>query len=132
MNTFKLNLVTPDKNVFDGEITKLTCKNSVGEFQILANFAPFITTTKPTITVIEDAEGKTHEIFTSTGIMNVKENTLSFCVDAGEWPEDIDSERALQAKKRAEERLANRDKNLDVKRAQLALSRAMIRLQLNK
>ena len=55
--------------------------------------------------------------------MEVKDNSVKILCDACEWPEEIDLKRAEEAKKRAEERLINKD-NVDVKRAELALARA--------
>ena len=51
------------------------------------------------------------------------------CVDAAEWPKDIDVSRAKEAKERAESRLSNRDKDIDVKRAEIALVRAFARIE---
>lgn len=128
MNTFKLTIITPEKEIYSGSVKMLKSKNSVGEFEILSNHSSFITSTVPTITTFEDEKKVIHSIFTSVGVMNFKDGELTFCVDVAENAEDIDIERAEKAKERAEQRLSEKN-DIDVERAQIALSRAIVRLQ---
>lgn len=60
-----------------------------------------------------------------------KNNQLKILCDVCEWPEEIDLKRAKEAKERAEQRLAHKD-GIDIKRAQLALNRALARINLLK
>ena len=63
------------------------------------------------------------------GAINVtKEKTTVIC-NAIESADEIDKERALAAKERAEKRLKEKDPDTDLKRAQLALQRSLIRLE---
>jgi F-type H+-transporting ATPase subunit epsilon len=128
MNTFKLTIITPNKEVYSGNVISVNSKNSIGNFQVFANHAPFITTTLPAITTFKDVDGKIHDLFTSTGTMQYRNGQLLFCTDAAEESEDIDVERAEEAKQRAENRLAD-NKDIDVERAQMALLRAITRLE---
>lgn len=128
MNTFKLTIITPNKEVYSGNVISIKSKSSMGRFEILANHTPFITTTLPAITTFKDVDGKIHELFTSTGTMQYRNGQLLFCTDAAEKSENIDVERAEAAKERAENRLAD-NKDIDVQRAQMALLRAITRLE---
>lgn len=133
MNSYKLVIVTPEKEIMNSNVVKFTSKNVSGEFEILANFEPFISNTIPTVTTIEDDKGKIHRLFTSSGLIKVRDNEVIFCVDSAEWPEEIDVERAKTAKERAEGRLLEKNSEnseIDVLRAKLALARAITRLQL--
>ncbi|GIM29681.1 ATP synthase epsilon chain [Clostridium polyendosporum] len=129
MNTFKLHIITPTREVYSGDVVKILTRSSEGPFEIYANHISYITNVIPTITKFVDVSGKDHVLFTSTGVVGFSNNELTFCCDAAEWPDEIDVERAQKAKTRAEERLKN-STNVDVKRAQMALSRAVTRLDL--
>lgn len=129
MSDYELTLITPDKNLYSGQIKKFKSVNLDGEFEILARHANFVTITKPTATTFVDTNDKQYTLFTSTGVVEFKNNKLTFCVDAAEWPKDIDKNRAEQAKERAERRIKE-NKNVDVKRAEIALCRALTRLDI--
>ncbi|ELC8442080.1 F0F1 ATP synthase subunit epsilon [Clostridium perfringens] len=132
MNKFKLTITTPERVLISGEVTRVLCKNALGEFEILAGHQPYITATTPTVTRVDDENGESKYLFTSTGLIKVQDNEVTFCVDSAEWPEEIDQARALEAQQRAEERLKNKTDDIDVRRAKLALARAMSRLKLKE
>jgi F-type H+-transporting ATPase subunit epsilon len=92
---------------------------------------PLITTLRPADTVIVQKDNKKLKAFTSVGILEVKENKLKILCDACEWPEEIDIRRAEEARDRAKKRLTNRD-GIDVQRAELALARALARINLKQ
>ena len=64
----------------------------------------------------------------TTWAISIKDNKVTLIVNAVEAKEDINIERAKAAKARAEERLTSKDINIDVKRAELALRRALTRI----
>lgn len=129
MNTFKLHIITPTREVYSGDVVKILTRGSEGPFEIYANHISYITNVIPTVTKFVDESGKEYVLFTSTGVVEFSNNELTFCCDAAEWPEEIEVERAERAKARAEERLRN-STNIDVKRARMALARAVTRLNL--
>ena len=129
MSKFTLKLITPSNELFSGNVSRVKTKNSLGEFEMLAHHISFITATVPTVTVFEDENGKEHKLFTSTGVLDFSNNQLTFCCDSAELPENIDLERAMKSKERAEQRLKDK-KDIDVKRAELALARALTRIGL--
>lgn len=125
----KISIITPEKEFYNGEIVELITENDFGKIGILANHMPMITTLKPAITTLKDTRGKTLEAFTSTGVLKVRDNEIKILCEACDWPEDIDIERAKEAKKRAEERLSKKG-SADVNRAEIALQRALLRLKI--
>ena len=130
-DALRLNILTPEKEFYTGEVTEIITDSTQGRIGILVDHIPLVTTLRPGITEITEKGGKQIKIFTSTGIMEVSNNEVKILCDVCEWPEEIDFKRAEEAKKRAEERLQEKnDDNLDVKRAELALSRALARLKL--
>ena len=75
-----------------------------------------------------DGSKKTSTLF--DGYAVVQENNAVIIAEAAEWPDEIDEERAQQAKERAEQRIKQSD--MDFARAQRALMRSIARLELYK
>ncbi|HBC96368.1 MAG TPA: ATP synthase F1 subunit epsilon [Clostridium sp.] len=127
----KLTILTPDREFYKGEVVEVITESTLGGITILPDHMPLITTLRPADTVIVQGDNKQLKAFTSVGILEVKENGLRILCDACEWPDEIDAARAQRAKSRAKKRLANRD-GVDVKRAELALARALARINLKQ
>lgn len=127
--TFKVNIITPGSLPITAEIQSMNTKNQNGEVEFKANHTPIILSTVPTVTKIVKLDGSSDVYFTSSGIVMIKDNVIDFCCDSAEKPENIDINRAMQAKDRAEARLKDIKKSdIDERRARLALARAMARI----
>ena len=127
----KLNIVAPGREVLTEEIVSLATTESDGKIEFLANYAPTIVATIPTISTYTTIDGNKKNLFTSSGIVYIKDNIINFCCDSFNFPEEIDRERAEQSLKRAQERLNNKEKNnIDIERAKRAETRAKARLEL--
>lgn len=127
----KLNIVAPGREVLTEEIVSLATTEGDGKIEFLANYAPTIIATIPTITTYTTIDGDKKKLFTSSGIVYIKDNIINFCCDSFNLPEEIDRDRAEQSLKRAQERLNNKEKNnIDIERAKRAEARAKARLEL--
>lgn len=129
MSTFKLTIVTPEREIFSQDVTTFICESQKGQFQILPKYEKSIVVVVPNAATIKDENGKMSKLFVSSGLLKVKEDEVMLCVDAAEWPQDIDVNRAEAAKERAQKRISNKDKDTDVKRAEVALVRALARIE---
>ena len=124
---FRLEIVTPQKHVYSGEVESLRVSAYDGSLGILAHHAPMLAELVPGVMYIT-TEGGIPEIYSITGgFLEVGGNRAIILADAAEKPDEIDLERAKAAKKRAEKRLKER-KEFDVDRAEFALKRALARL----
>ncbi len=128
MDKLKLELVTPHGPVFRGEVDELAASGSEGDFGVLPGHAPFVTTLRVGMLAAR-AEGKQQYFFVSTGYSEVGPDKVLVLADSAEAAESIDLERAVAARKRAEERLKHLE-NVDFARAESALERAVTRIQL--
>jgi F-type H+-transporting ATPase subunit epsilon len=125
--TFTLRVVSPEGNVLKEEAEFVVLPGESGEIGILPNHAPLITAMD--IGVIRyTVNGTTKKIATSGGFVEVADNKVTILADTAEPGEAIDLQRALAAKERAEKRLAERVKEVDVRRAEYALRRASARI----
>ena len=130
--TFLLKVITPDYEIYNGEVEKVFLKNADGDFEVLVNHEKMITSTIPCIAKFKDSQGIVNELFISTSIVHISENEMTICSDAAEFQDDIDEERAVQAKIRAEKRLKEETDKHNKVRAETALLRAKQKLILKR
>ena len=128
--TLKVNIITPGAPTITEEIQALHTRSQDGEVEFRANHTPIILSTVPTVTKIIKSDGSNAIYFTSSGIIMIKDNLINFCCDSAETPEQIDFNRAMQAKERAEVRLKeDKSEDIDEDRLKLALARSMSRIE---
>lgn len=122
-----LEIVTPDRKFFEEEVDMVIVRGVEGDLGILKGRAPLVTPLDIGKIKIKQG-GKTRIAAIAGGYVEVGKDKTTIISDAAEWPEEIDLERAKEAKERAEERLKRRD-NIDVARAEIALRKAVNRIR---
>lgn len=129
-----LEIVTPVGALVDDAVDIVNAPGYGGDFGVLANHAPFLSTIK--IGVVSYQKGQERsELMVSGGFCEVYDNKATFLVENAEFGKDIDVERAMRAKERAEKRLAQvaqHDESVNALRAEAALQRAIMRLKVAK
>ena len=126
---FSLQIITPRGIYLTDEVDSLTVKLGSGYRTFLKGHIPLIgSLAYAPMHLVKN--GKLEEYAVHGGAINVTKEKISVVCNAIENKKDIDKDRALAAKERAEKRLKDKDPNIDIKRAQLALQRALIRLEL--
>lgn len=131
-NSLYLEIVTPGKTIFKGEVKSFTAPGVEGSFQILPRHAPFISTIQPGKVKIITRDGNEIILAASGGVVEVHQNKITFLAEAVERKDEIDIARAQGALERAEKRLKARESGTDIVRAGEALARARNRLQIAK
>ena len=127
MSTLRLEIVTPERKVFEEDIDMVVVEGVEGQLGILPNHIPLLTALKIGPLRIKK-DGKEEEIAVGGGFMEVTKNKVIILAETAELPEDIDVERAEEARRRAENYLLHRDEH-DQVRAEMALQRAMNRIK---
>ena len=123
-----LEIVTPQGLVFSDEVDEVTAAGSEGEFGVLPGHVPFVTTLKVGMLICKKGNEQKY-FFVNWGYAEVGHEKVMILADSAEKSEEIDLDRAIAAKKRAEERLKHAE-NVDFARAEAALERAVVRTQL--
>lgn len=124
----KLDIVTPHGHVFTDEVDEIVASGSEGEFGVLPDHVPFLTTLK--IGMLTYKKGAENGIFfINSGYAEVSPDKVTILADSAEKSDHIDVERAKAAMKRAEERLRQVEK-FDQARATASLERAVMRVQI--
>src|SRR5256885_3211368 len=127
-DTLHVEIVTAERELYSGEANLVSAPGTEGRLGILPRHAALLTTLSPGALNIKlgDAE---EPIFVSGGFLEVSNNSVIVLADTAELAEEIDQARAEEARRRAQEELAQAQS--DVERAELlgALERAMTRLR---
>ena len=126
----KLNfeIITAERIVYSDEVDIVVAPGSEGQLGILPQHAPLMTMLQPGELMIRKG-GEEDSIFVSGGFMEVRDNKVIVLADTAERAEDIDTERAEQARARAENRISTRATDADLSRAQAAMLRSLMRLK---
>lgn len=128
MSKMTVEVVTPERVVYSGDAKMVIARGVEGDLGILPNHMPLVTPLKVAPVRIQMEGGKETKIAVSGGFMEVRGDKVTILAETAELPEDIDVARAKAAKERAEKRLIDKHPDLDLRRAELALQRAMTRL----
>ncbi len=130
MKEFKLRIVTPERTIFEGDVTSVTVPGSKGSMGILYNHAPLVSSLETGEVVVHFPDGKSQVFVVSGGFVEVANNDVRVLADVGEPASEIDEARAREAAERAKQRIRERkEAEFDLARAEAALSRAMARLR---
>jgi F-type H+-transporting ATPase subunit epsilon len=123
----RLQILTPERTLFDGEVDRVLLPGEGGGFEVLKDHAPILSSMVPG--EVRVAVGKKEKPYhVSGGFFEFAHNKGVVLADSAETPEELNVARAQEALKRAEKRLENH-KEIQVIRAQKALARAISRLR---
>ena len=124
---FQLEIVTPEKQEVSDTAEEVQIPGKSGYLGILPGHAPLITELSVG-EIIYRKGGLTSYLSVAWGFAEVLPAKVTILAEAAERPEEIDVDRAQEARKRAEERLKSQDPDTDYERALYALKRAEVRL----
>ena len=129
----QLEVVTPTGPVVSEQVDIVTAPGIDGDFGVLANHAPLLSTIK--IGALSYKNDNSSEfLMVSGGFCEVSNNKITFLVESAERGTDIDVDRAMRAKERAEKRIASgerQEETMNVARADAALQRALARIKVS-
>ena len=126
----ELVIVTPEKQLLRGKVADMQMPGENGYLGVLPGHAPLMTELGIGELSYHDVSGKesTH-VAIVRGFAEVLPDRVTVLAETAERAEEIDVQRAKDALARAEKRLATNDPNIDWDRANIALQRALIRIQ---
>ena len=127
--TMTLDILTPERSVCCVEAEIVIARALDGELGILPNHAPLVVALD-IAPLRYRKDGVEHFVAVASGFMEVKDNRVSILAPTAETEAEIDFVRAESAKERAERRIAEHAPETDVRRAELALQRALMRLKI--
>jgi len=130
MKTMKVNVVTPDGPVYESDVEMVSTKAQTGELGILPGHIPMVAPLEIGAVRMKK-DGNTELVAVSGGFLEVRPDTVTVLAQTAEKSDEIDVERAIRARERAEQRLREKQQeNVDFRRAELALRRAINRISI--
>lgn len=124
-----LSIVTPENIVFDAPVEYVGIPGMLGDFGVYRGHADLVSSLRIGCLSYK-AEKRTVHVFVSGGFVDVGKSEVTVLADVANPADLIDVDRAARAKERAENRLKEKAEDLDIERAQAALRRAIMRLQI--
>jgi len=133
MKTFPLRIGTPDGLWFEGEAERIVCRSITGDLAILAGHSNFCTALGMGHAHVVLPDGTRREAACIGGMLSVMDGTCHVLATTWEWKEDIDAERAKEAKERAERMIAKGGlTDREYRMAEAKLKRALVRLDVKQ
>ncbi|RUO46982.1 MULTISPECIES: F0F1 ATP synthase subunit epsilon [Pseudidiomarina] len=128
--TVHLDVVSAEDSLFTGAVETVQVTGSEGELGIYPGHAPLITKIKPGMVRVVKEGGEEEIIYVAGGVLEVQPHNVTVLADTAVRGEELDEQQALDAKKRAEEAIADSSSDLSYAEAAAELSRALAQLQI--
>lgn len=125
---FKVEIITPDRVFHTGEATMIEFNTAAGEIGVYKKHIPLTTVLAPGIVTIHRDGEENIVAAVHSGFAEILPDKVTLLAEIAEGPEEIDKNRAEAARQRAEERLANKTEATDLRRAEFALRKALVRI----
>tara|TARA_B100001013_G_scaffold11986_1_gene7147 strand:+ start:2521 stop:2934 length:414 start_codon:yes stop_codon:yes gene_type:complete len=129
MSLIQCNIVSPEGELFSGEIEMLTADGGDGEIAITPRHAPLLTNLKPGPVKLVLEGGAEEVFFASGGFLEVQPGVITLLTDVAERADDIDAAEAERAKELAERELEDQKSEMDYSLAAAQLAEAAARLK---
>ena len=129
MATLKVDIVSAEGHIHQGEASMVFAPAEMGEVGIAPRHAPLLTRLKPGEVRVKSIDGSEQHFFVSGGILEVQPSLVTVLADTALRAKDADEAAALEAKRRAEEAMSNAKSDIDVARAQAELAQAAALVQ---
>jgi F-type H+-transporting ATPase subunit epsilon len=129
-DTFPLEITTPSRVLYSGEVEMVRAPGTAGSFQVFPGHMPLVSTLEIGELDIREPGQDERVVALSTGFIEVLRGGVSVLVESAELPDEIDLKRAEEAAERARERLHPSTESVDRLRADMALQRAMNRIRI--
>ncbi len=123
-NTIQVDIVSAEEQIFTGEAEMVFAPAVMGEVGIAPRHTPLISPLKPGEVRLDMGDGKEEFFFISGGILEVQPHLVTVLSDTAIRANDLDEAAAIEAKKRAEDALADQQGDFDVAKAKAELAAA--------
>ena len=125
---FKLQVVTPDKEFYAGEVSMVELTTTEGQIGVYPSHIPLTAIVAPGVLRIHEAS-EVKKAALHAGFVEILPDEVKILAEVVEWPDEIDVNRAEEARIRAERRIKDNAAETDTLRAEMALKRALTRLE---
>ena len=124
---FEIEIISPDEVFYSGSVAFVEFTAVTGEMGVYRNHIPLTTILEPCVMALHSGED-IKKCAILGGFVEIQKEKITVMAEDAQWPDEIDLDRAKAAAKRAEDRIANKASGTDVKRAEVALKKALARM----
>lgn len=125
---FTLKIITPDRTFYEGSAAMVEMNTTEGEMGVYPRHIPMTVIIAPGVLHIYEEDGTEKKAAMHAGFAEILPEQITILAEIIEWPDEIDQNRAEEARRRAEERIRTKADGIDVVRAEAALHRALARI----
>lgn len=126
---FKVEVIAPDRVFYESEAIMLELCTTEGEIGILKNHIPLTAVIAPGLMRVRESEDEVKVAALHAGFVEILQDKVRVLAEVVEWPEEIDLNRAEEARIRAERRLSEKASGINLARAELALKKSIVRIE---
>ena len=130
LKKFQLEVISPERVFYTGDVEMVELTTIEGEIGVYADHIPLTTILAPGVMTITESADVLKEAAVLEGFMEITQDKVTILAQSCEWPDEIDLNRANEAKARAERRIKSNDSNVNMARAELALKKSLVRIGL--
>lgn len=127
---YYVEIISPDRVFYKGQVNFLEIETTEGRIGIYKNHIPLTSVIKPGIVKLFEEEVRKAAIH--DGFIQVYPDKVTIMAEIAEWPDEIDLNRAMEAKTRAERNLKSGGSEVNLSRAEAALKRSLARIELKQ
>ncbi|MDO4187926.1 MAG: ATP synthase F1 subunit epsilon [Lachnospiraceae bacterium] len=127
-NCFKVKIIAPDRLFYEGEAEMIELTTTEGQLGVYKGHIPLTAVIAPGVVRVYEAGGEVKSAALISGFVEILQDKVEVLAEIVEWPDEIDLHRAEEAKIRAERRIAEKATDVNMARAELALKRAVARI----
>ncbi|UXN34836.1 F0F1 ATP synthase subunit epsilon [Avibacterium paragallinarum] len=129
MATLNLTVVSAEESIFTGQVKSIQATGIEGELGILPGHTPLLTAIKPGIVKLTLENGSEEVIYVSGGFLEVQPNVVTVLADVAIRGKELDGDRILEAKRRAEQNIVSNAKDANYEMLAAKLSKELAKLR---
>lgn len=128
-NCFKVKIIAPDRLFYEGEAEMIELTTTEGQIGVYKGHIPLTAVIAPGVVRVYETGGEVKSAALISGFVEILQDKVEVLAEIVEWPDEIDLHRAEEAKIRAERRITEKATETNMARAELALRRAVARIE---
>ena len=127
---FDLEIISPDRLFYEGKVSFVEMTTSEGNIGVYKNHIPLTSILVPGMVKIYEGDSDTpKKAIIHAGFVEILQDKIVIMAEIAEWPDEIDLNRAEEARIRAERRINEAEEGIDIDRAEAALRRSLARIE---
>lgn len=127
---FEVEIISPDRQFYKNDAVFIEMTTTEGNIGVYKNHIPMTCIMAPGMVKIYEEDGaEPKKAIVHSGFVTILQGSVTIMAEVAEWPEEIDLNRAEEARIRAERRIEEAGEGIDIDRAEAALRRSLARIE---